>query len=519
MHRKERHFFSIAITALFSCLMLLNVQAAKPLWTFAPQTPTSITVAKGQSAQIIYTLHNQSSKPKILFMKRIAGINQTAPCRLPAKGSCTLILNVNGSALQGNVIGGPVLCQQGNDLQCYQPSSDNMLRIRLTQQPPVQQFIVTPSAGANGSISPATAQRVNAGSSLTFTATPNTGFGVNQWLLDGNVVQNGGTTFQLNNIQANHTVAVTFGQATLSPLSQNLALSIQSPFPVSDPALTGNPRIIRIENTGSMPASNVQVSTSGFPTGTLITSNTCMGTLNAGATCDITITPGSTASPDSNANACTTSPGTEPVPTVVTVSADNAFSTNINVLVLGYGCIYQGGFLFSIDDSTSNTGSISGKVAAMSDQSAGVQWGPNVEVGGINQTSMPGPNSCDGKNDGACNTSRIIAAGLTPPVAAQLCVDLSDGGFNDWYMPAICELGRFIGLGDDAGCGTTNPNLYTTLFTSNLGGFTNEVYWSSTEVSGDADTTAWIQDFNDDVQGSGGKSINFRLRCVRAFTP
>ncbi|WP_156411903.1 hypothetical protein [Legionella jamestowniensis] len=44
--------------------------------------------------------------------------------------------------------------------------------------------------------------------------------------------------------------------------------------------------------------------------------------------------------------------------------------------------------------------------------------------------------------------------------------DLSDDGFTDWYMPAICELGRFIGLGDDAGCGNTNPNLYTTLFAS-----------------------------------------------------
>ncbi|KTD11202.1 hypothetical protein Ljam_0623, partial [Legionella jamestowniensis] len=118
----------------------------------------------------------------------------------------------------------------------------------------------------------------------------------------------------------------------------------------------------------SISANNVQVSTSGFPTGTLITSNTCMGTLNAGATCDITITPGGTASSNSIANACTSSPGTEPVPTVVTVSADNAPSTDINVLVLGYGCIYQGGFLFSVDDSTSNTGSIGGKVAALTDE-------------------------------------------------------------------------------------------------------------------------------------------------------
>jgi hypothetical protein len=80
--------------------------------------------------------------------------------------------------------------------------------IRL--QATVQQFTVTPLAGANGVIFPANPRVVNAGSSLTFSAIPNVGFGVNQWLLDGNVVQNGGTTFQLNNIQANHTVEVTF---------------------------------------------------------------------------------------------------------------------------------------------------------------------------------------------------------------------------------------------------------------------------------------------------------------------
>ncbi|HAT6977457.1 TPA: DUF1566 domain-containing protein [Legionella pneumophila] len=518
MQRKKRHYFrNIILTVFFSCLMLSGVQAAKPLWTFVPQTPIDITVAKGSGAQVIYTVNNQSSRPKTLVMKPIAGISQGAPCQLPAKGSCTLTLNVNGSALQGDIVGGPVLCQQGNDLQCYQPSSTNSLRIRLTQQPPVQQFTVTPLAGANGSISPATAQVVNAGASLTFTATPNSGFGVNQWLLDGLVVQNGGTSFQLSNIQANHTVEVTFNQTTLSPLTQNLALSINSPG--ADPALAGNARIIRIENTGSIPANNVQVSTSGFPTDTSITNNGCTGMLNAGATCDITITPGGTASPDNSANACTTTPGTEPVPTVVTVSADNAPSANVNVLVLGYGCIYQGGFLFSVDDSTPITGSIGGKVAALSDQSTGTRWGPSVAVAGISETSMPGPGSCDGKNDGECNTARIIAAGLTSPVAAQLCEDLSDGGFTDWFMPAICELGRFVGLGSNAGCGTTNPNLYTTLHTNNLGGFASDLYWSSTEFSGVPTDFAWGQYFVDGFQNGVNKVLSLRVRCVRAFIP
>ncbi len=518
MQRKQLHFFNKVLRTAFSfSLMLTGAQAAKPLWTFVPQTPTEITVDKDSRSQVIYTVQSQSSRAKILVMKPLVGISQSASCLLPAKGMCTLTLNVNGASLQGNVVGGPVLCQQGNELQCYQPSSTNILRIRLIEQPSVQQFTVIPSADANGSIAPTTTQMVNLGSSLTFSATPNTGYGVNQWLLDGNVVQNGGTTFQLNNIQANHAVEVRFGQTTLSPLTQILALSIKSSG--ADPALAGNARTIRIENTGSIQASNVQVSIPAFPTGTSITGNSCTGILNAGDTCDITITPGANASLDAGASVCTTTPGTVPEPTVVTITSDNAPSTDVSVLVLGYGCIYQGGFLFSVDDTTISTSSIGGKVAAVMDQSTGIPWGPIVAVGGISETSMAGLGSCDGKNNGACNTGRIIAANLASPVAAQLCDNLVSGGYNDWFMPATCELGRFTGLGTDAGCGTSNPNLYTTLHINSLGQFSNQFYWSSTEFSGGPSFFVWIQRFVDGSQNGANKSVALSVRCVRAFSP
>ncbi|KTC68098.1 NHL repeat protein [Legionella birminghamensis] len=498
-------FNKTILTFLFSCLTLSSVEAANPLWTFLPQTPTDITVAKGGTAQVIYTVQNQSLRPKMLVMKPIAGVSQAGVCQLPAKGSCTLILNINGPALQGDVLGGPVLCQQGNNLQCFQPSAANSLRIRLSQQPPpVQQYTVMSSAGANGSISPATTQVVNAGTNLAFTAVPDQGFGVSQWLLDGNVVQNGGTNFQLNNIQANHSIEVTFGQATLTPLTQNLTLSINSPG--ADPALTGNARIIRIFNMGSIPALNVQVNTSALPGDTSVNSSSCTGTLNGGASCDIIITPGGTASLDTNANPCTTSPGTAPVPGSVTVSADNAPSTNIKVLVLGYGCIYQGGFLFSVDDTTPDTGGIGGKVMARTDV-------PNVKW--ANSTGVSTANSI---TDGLSNTNA-----LTTPVgqypAAQACLDRLDQGFDDWYLPAICELGRYLGLGEDPGCGTTNANLFTTLYMNNLGGIVSTQYWSSTQYFANPNDNAWFQSFISNLLTSAIKTSEVRIRCVRAFAP
>jgi len=73
-----------------------------------------------------------------------------------------------------------------------------------------QTFTITPSAGANGVISPNTLQTLPYGGSVTFTATANAGYTVDSWSLDGAVVQTGGVKYLLTNVTANHTVKVTF---------------------------------------------------------------------------------------------------------------------------------------------------------------------------------------------------------------------------------------------------------------------------------------------------------------------
>jgi len=71
-------------------------------------------------------------------------------------------------------------------------------------------YTVTPSTGGNGSISPNTAQIVNSGGNVSFTATPNTGYAVYQWFLNGVVAQTGGTSYTASNVTANDAVQVTF---------------------------------------------------------------------------------------------------------------------------------------------------------------------------------------------------------------------------------------------------------------------------------------------------------------------
>ena len=71
-------------------------------------------------------------------------------------------------------------------------------------------FTITPTAGANGGISPNTAQAVAYGNSITFTAAAHAGYLVNSWTLDGALYQSGSASCTLTNITANHALNVTF---------------------------------------------------------------------------------------------------------------------------------------------------------------------------------------------------------------------------------------------------------------------------------------------------------------------
>jgi hypothetical protein len=82
-------------------------------------------------------------------------------------------------------------------------------------------YTVTPSAGANGSISPNTAQSVGSGRNVTFTATPNTGYTVDQWLVNGSAMQAGGTSYTVSNVTTDTTVQVTF-KAEVQELQSNV---------------------------------------------------------------------------------------------------------------------------------------------------------------------------------------------------------------------------------------------------------------------------------------------------------
>ena len=74
----------------------------------------------------------------------------------------------------------------------------------------IKRFKVTPSTGANGTISPSTVQTVDYGSSCSFTFTANTGYEIDKVLVNGAAVSVSGTSYTISNITKDTTIAVSY---------------------------------------------------------------------------------------------------------------------------------------------------------------------------------------------------------------------------------------------------------------------------------------------------------------------
>ena len=163
---------------------------------------------------------------------------------------------------------------------------------------------------------------------------------------------------------------------------------------------------------------------------------------------------------------------------------------------LAIGDTYQGGIIFYLD------GSGGGLIAAPTDQSTKtsvIEWGCD----GTNLTKANG--KAIGK--GAQNTIDIEAGCTNTGTAADICANLTLGGYSDWFLPSRDELNE----------------MYLNLHQQGLGGFasdfddTNEtggIYWSSTERSR---SYAWVQEFRYGDQYWEIKSFDVNVRAIRAF--
>ncbi|MCX7091763.1 MAG: DUF1566 domain-containing protein [Legionellales bacterium] len=331
--------------------------------------------------------------------------------------------------------------------------------------------------------------------------------------------------------QAPAALPVVVSATSLSISPSTLALSVSDTS--LNAALTGHPRRFTVTNTGQALATGLFVTSSGLPTGTSITSTTCGSTLVASGSCTITITPGDAASN------CTS--GTAPTPGTVSISANNAISTQSDVVVLSYGCLEQSGYIYAINDSYSDypvDGSIGGTVLHTTDDSTRIVWDSRTActtfpynhcyVTSADSTSN-GTNIAGGNTYLIYNVLTATHAEDVTSYAAGLCTG-TFSGYSDWYLPAICEMGYDTSL-VGSGCGSrispTLQNIQSNLINIGLtdiaGLTTGQYYWSSTEDSSDPTQQAWVQSFalSGDDQSLHDKGILLPflgVRCSRTLT-
>jgi len=149
-------------------------------------------------------------------------------------------------------------------------------------------------------------------------------------------------------------------------------------------------------------------------------------------------------------------------------------------------------------------------IAAKTDISDGVQWGPNGNLGASSD------------HNGAANTATIVAAlgnNNGTPYAAQLChnyeVDSEDNTpceaantcYDDWFLPA----GNHTDEGGQLHCLSVNGIA--------IGGFSAANYWSSTESGNDPANQAYRKFFFDFGETTESKASEHRVRCARRYVP
>lgn len=182
----------------------------------------------------------------------------------------------------------------------------------------------------------------------------------------------------------------------------------------------------------------------------------------------------------------------------------NNNSTTGNSFTHYVGELYGGGVVFDVYKD--ETGHEHGLIVALNDQATEQAWS--------NVTSVSIGNSTQNEWDGLQNSRSIIRQQNHTSSAAKICFDLCDGGFHDWYLPALNEMGLLYSFKFKV-----NRTLHTTSRATEITGTNpNNFYWTSTEYDSE---NAWIVEFNS-LQPApyfyfSSKYGPGRVRAIRAF--
>ncbi|STX38799.1 IPT/TIG domain-containing protein [Legionella feeleii] len=577
--------FSLKLIAAFSLILSTIAYSATPLWTFTPLTRTSFTIASNGTAQVQYRVTNQDSNPHTLALKPTQGLTQIntngsglcgSSFRLPEKGSsCVLSLQINGSQIRNTLSGGPVLCQQPNGTQCYQPSPRDVLSITINSALDNAPITVTGSplilvaGGPSGNL---TIQNT----SLEVTAT-NVNSNFTGTALAGNVTQTGSTcaslppggsctlTFTPGNtpvVQTNFSIQGDNTNSALAAIAINDAVpTLTSISPTTGTTNGGTP--FNVNGTGltnltsltfdGLPATNISVIDDTMVSGltpahaagavdVVATTPGGQATLTNGYTYQPPVPPVLTAinptSGTASGNTFVTLTGTDLVGTT-SITFDGLPATSIHVISSTMVTAVTPAHAAGAVDVTLTTpagnstlplgytylatavgqpsgggviGCLGGGLQNLIAASADAVTG----TGGSFSPYSPNPIFFVGATsttDGATNTGLLFATYGTQNYGAGLCAnyEVDAAGNSPCQAGNTCYTDWFLPALDQLNC------LYQNQVA--IGGFATSgqtSYWTSTE---DVALQAFQIDFLTGGQISNFKSASRRIRCARSFTP
>lgn len=504
-------------------------------------------VYPGQVVTASYSIKNNPINPNTLYgngliglprgIKVIGGTCARPSFNLSPGKSCTALLQITANQLIGNIRGGPKVCNSlKNPIYCSLPPATSILNIRKDNNPTTARLSVTPTS----------VSVVQGGSSQEITITNNgpvdaysvqvkkqPGLGVN---ISGSCASPLSPTSPNNTckltitsgslagttdatIAGRNTNEITERITVIPAAATTLDVSLVSPPPAVI-SVNGSVGVaLSIENKGSNTAYNVvPILPSGW-TG-----------VNASTSCG-DIEPG-------QANACTlTFNATKPnIANIIQFKADNSSAASSPYVAFRY----EGALVFSVSGTSPNA---IAKVVADNDALVGgIRWDADGNCGPFNPCSqltnawdanhgqdqpvVPGstnPNNTG--TNGPGNTFQIFSVlngqngNTNNPAnyAAAACTTYVDGGYTDWYLPAVCEWSNEGNVGYTCSI----PNIYANLISLGFITLASDYYWSSTERSGfSASFDAMALNFSSlpPAMSSIPKIATFRIRCVRAIS-
>ena len=183
----------------------------------------------------------------------------------------------------------------------------------------------------------------------------------------------------------------------------------------------------------------------------------------------------------------------------LTSSWKNTIGGDVNGSIV-VGDFYQGGVVFYIfvdGDTGYVAGETHGLIAAVADQSSGIQW----YNGSFQTTEATGT----AVGTGATNTTTIIS--VQGATETSYAAGLARGCISStgWFLPSKDELNKMY---------LNRATINTTAASNSGSDFADYFYWSSTE---DDYRFAWEQNFATGYKSTYYKDATYNVRAVRAF--